>query len=55
MEEIWKFICIVFFFMLFSSIANILFLFPSLFLFLFLITLRFNLKNYKSEIYFVLL
>ena len=44
---------IVFLLMLLGSIANILSLFPSLFLFFCLITLRFRLKNYKTEIYYV--
>lgn len=44
---------IVFLLMLFSSFANILHLFPSLYLFLVLITLRFRLNNYKPEIYYL--
>jgi len=44
---------IIFLLMLFSSFANILQLFPSLFLLFCLITLRFKLKNYKSKLYFI--
>lgn len=44
---------IIFFLILLSSIANILFLVPSFFILLFLVTLRFKIKNYKSKLYYV--